>query len=77
MPPLLETLARAGLPPEQVTILVATGLHRGNTEAELAEMLGPQVMASGCRIVNHEARDSASHVDLGQTPRGLPVLVVP
>ena len=75
LPPLLETLAAAGLPPERVTILVATGLHRGNTEAELAEMLGPQAMACGCRIVNHAARDEASHADLGRTARGLPVQV--
>jgi len=75
LPPLLDTLAQAGLPPDRVTILNATGLHRGNTEAELAEMLGPEAMASGCRIVNHEARDEASHVNLGVTPRGLPVLV--
>ncbi|MBU0608485.1 MAG: nickel-dependent lactate racemase, partial [Armatimonadetes bacterium] len=75
LPPVLETLAAAGLSPERVTILVATGLHRGNTEAELAEMLGPEAMAAGCRIVNHEARDAASHVDLGRTPRGMPVQV--
>ncbi len=75
LPPVLETLAAAGLPPERITILVATGLHRGNTEAELAEMLGPEAMGSGCRIVNHEARDAASHADLGRTPRGLPVQV--
>ncbi len=75
LPPLLETLGQAGLPPEQVTILVATGLHRGNTDEELAEMLGPQVIASGCRIVNHVARDPESHADLGRTSRGLPVHV--
>ena len=75
LPPLLETLRQAGLLPERVTILVATGLHRGNTETELAEMLGPQVLASGCRIVNHMARDAESHTDLGRTPRGMPVRV--
>lgn len=75
LPPVLETLGRAGLPPEQVTVLVATGLHRGNTKDELTEMLGPQVLASGCRIANHEARDAASHADLGHTERGLPVQV--
>lgn len=75
LPPLLETLSEAGIPGERLTILIATGLHRGNTPEELAEMLGPAVMASGCRIVNHEAREAASHVDLGATPRGLPVQV--
>lgn len=75
LPPVLETLQQAGLPPERVLILVATGLHRGNTPEELAEMLGPEVMAYGCRIENHVARDAASHVDLGVTARGIRALV--
>jgi nickel-dependent lactate racemase len=75
LPPLLETLQAAGLPPQRVTILVATGLHRGNTPAELAEMLGPEVLASGCRVVNHDARDLSGQVDLGQTARGVPVKI--
>jgi nickel-dependent lactate racemase len=38
-------------------------------------MLGPEVMASGCRIENHHAREAQSHVDLGTTARGIPVKV--
>ncbi|NPV47879.1 MAG: nickel-dependent lactate racemase [Armatimonadetes bacterium] len=75
LPPILETLAEAGLPPERVLLLVATGLHRGNTPDELAEMLGPEIMASGVRIENHAARDAGSHLDLGRSPRGIPVQV--
>lgn len=75
LPPLLETLASAGLSPQRVTVLVATGLHRGNTPEELAEMLGPDVLASGCRVVNHDARDKDAQVDLGVTPRGIPVKI--
>lgn len=75
LPPVLQTLAEAGLPPARVLLLVATGLHRGNTPEELAEMLGPEVMASGVRIENHIARDADSHVDLGVSPRGIPVRV--
>lgn len=75
LPPLLEALTAAGLAPQDILILVATGLHRGNTEAELLEMLGPEAMQSGCRIENHDARDEASHVELGMTSRGIPVQV--
>lgn len=75
LPPLLETLAQAGLPPKRVTILVATGLHRGNTAQELQEMLGEEVCESGCHIINHEARQTEQHLYLGHTPRSLPVYV--
>ena len=75
LPPLLDCLAEAGIAKDDILILVATGLHRGNTEAELAEMLGPEVMAAGCRIENHAARDAQSQVDLGVTARGIPVHV--
>ncbi|MEN6642431.1 MAG: nickel-dependent lactate racemase [Armatimonadia bacterium] len=75
LPPILEALEEAGLPAERVLVLVATGLHRANTEAELLEMLGPEVLASGCRIENHVARDAESHAQLGRTARGIPVQV--
>ena len=41
---------------DDVTILVATGTHRGNTNDELLEMLGEDVMAA-VDVVNHDARD--------------------
>lgn len=75
LPPLLRCLQEAGLAAGEILILVATGLHRGNTEAELAEMLGPEVMAGGYHLANHHAREAESHVDLGVTARGIPVKV--
>ncbi len=75
IPALLEKLAEGGLPAERVTVLIGTGLHRGNTEDELREMLGEDVLASGARIVNHDARDEAGQVRLGTTVRGTPVFV--
>lgn len=44
---------------DDVVILVATGTHRANTDAELRSMLGDEVVDS-VRIVNHDARDMAS-----------------
>ena len=35
----------AGHPPDDVTILIATGTHRTNTPAELERMLGPDIVA--------------------------------
>ncbi|GII32967.1 nickel-dependent lactate racemase [Planotetraspora mira] len=57
---------------EDVVILVATGTHRGNTEAELRAMFGDQVV-DGVRIVNHDARDPGSLTWMGRHGDGVPV----
>ncbi len=74
LPPLLAEIEGAGVPREQVTILVATGTHRANTSAELDEMLGPAI-ARGYRVVNHDARDDSMLVCRGVTARGHPILL--
>ena len=75
LPPILDTLQAAGIAASDTLILVATGLHRGNTAAELAEMLGDEVLARGVRVENHIARDREAHVHLGETDRGIPAWV--
>ena len=57
---------------DDVVVLVATGTHRGNTPAELEAMFGPELLAK-VRVVNHDARDAASLVDLGTMGDGVPV----
>lgn len=57
--------------PEDVTILIATGTHRANTPEELLAMLGDEIIAS-CRVINHDARDDTSLVDLGESGNGVP-----
>src|SRR4051812_28986635 len=52
IPAVLEEL---GVPDDDVVILVATGTHRGNTEAEVRAMLGDDVVER-IRVVNHDAR---------------------
>jgi nickel-dependent lactate racemase len=74
LPPLLETLERAGIPPERIEILVATGLHRPNTPDELVEMTSPEIV-SRYRFRNHVARDAASHRCLGRTRRGTEIWI--
>jgi nickel-dependent lactate racemase len=44
---------------DDVTVIVATGTHRGSTEAELVELFGEDVVGS-VRVVNHDSRDRAS-----------------
>ncbi len=72
--PLLEILESAGLRRDDILILVATGLHREATQAEVVEMLGPHI-AANYHIESHQARDRASHVALGSTPGGIPALI--
>ncbi len=74
LPPILEGLAQGGLTPERILILIATGLHRPSSDAELNAMLGPEITAR-YRVANHVATDRAAHRDLGVTTTGVPVLV--
>ncbi len=72
--PLIEPLLAAGVPGERISVLVATGLHRPNEGAELAEVIGDPWVFAHARVENHFARDEAAHVDLGTTPgRNTPV----
>ncbi len=54
-----------------VVVLVATGTHRANTGSELEAMLGRDVLAR-VRVVNHDARDPGTLVELGPV-NGVPV----
>jgi nickel-dependent lactate racemase len=58
--------------PQDVTIFIATGTHRSNTEAELERMLGRDILGS-YRVVNHVSRDSSTLAYVGRTPTGVPV----
>jgi nickel-dependent lactate racemase len=63
LPPLLDELARAGVPDDRVTLLCATGTHRLATAAEMAELIGPELVAR-YRVVDHDAQ-SGDHVEVG------------
>jgi nickel-dependent lactate racemase len=58
--------------PEDITILVATGTHRANTDEELRSMLGSEIVER-YRVVNHDARDAATLKSVGVTASGVPV----
>jgi nickel-dependent lactate racemase len=74
LPPLLRTLEANGVARENITLLVATGLHRPSTVGELDEMVGPEIRQTH-RIVNHRARERDEQVFLGNTRRGTPVWI--
>jgi nickel-dependent lactate racemase len=74
LPPLLHSLHAAGVPIHGVTILIATGLHRGATEEEIRSILGPEIAAT-YHVVNHDARAGEDHRWLGSTSKGTPVYI--
>ena len=72
--PLIETMFAVGIDAADITVLVATGLHRPNLGEELAELVGDPWVTNRVAVVNHDALDDAAHVDFGETPTfGMPV----
>ena len=70
LPIVLRELAH--VPSDQITILIATGTHRGNTDDELAQMLG-QDLKDNYTIINHDAFDPSNLVLRGHTSGGIPI----
>lgn len=68
MPVLLREI-RKGNPDAQITILIATGCHRGTTEAELRAKFGDEIVDNE-RIVVHDCDDRANLMLLGMLPSG-------
>ncbi len=74
LPEVIRVLEAAGVPSDGIFILIATGTHRPSTEAEILEMVGPEI-AAGYRVLNHVAGDLETHRYLGETPNGVPIWV--
>ena len=74
LPILLAELESAGIARGDITLLNALGTHRPQTEAELQQMLGADLVAQ-YRCRQHDANADADLVALGQTARGHPVRI--
>jgi len=74
LPQLLATLEGAGVPRDQITILIATGLHRPNLGDELVELVGAEI-AANYRVENHHGTILDEHTYLGDSPRGVPIWI--
>lgn len=68
VPPMLDAIRR-GNPHAQITILIATGCHRGTTKAELIEKFGAEIVERE-RIIIHDCADEKSLVTIGTLPSG-------
>jgi len=74
LPPVLRRLEAAGIPRENIVILIATGLHRPATPAEIREIVGEEI-AREYRVENHDARVLSDHRFLGNTAAGTPAWI--
>jgi nickel-dependent lactate racemase len=71
---LLGDLAKYKIKKDQITILIATGLHRPNLDMELENLVGKQIKEE-YRIVNHYAKKRETCEFIGKTKRGTPIII--
>lgn len=56
-----NTLNQLGVPDDKITVIIAVGAHRCNTEEEFVEICGNDV-CHRIRVINHDAFDEANMV---------------
>jgi len=72
MPLLLKCLSDAGIPKQNITILMATGSHGEPRPDAMLKKVGPEA-ASSCRLLIHDCFRNVKQI--GKTTFGTPVLV--
>ena len=72
--PLMLRELREGNPGIEITLLVATGCHRGTTPEELAAKLGEEI-ANREVIRVHDAFSKEENVEIGTLPSGAPLVI--
>ena len=73
--PVIRELIRAGMEPGNITVLVATGLHRPNLDDELRELIGNDWVLNTVKVQNHYAKKDEDHVFLGMSQSGGKILL--
>jgi nickel-dependent lactate racemase len=71
---LLPVCEKAGIGPENLSLLVATGAHRAPTEQEYRQILGRFFEKLRPRCFHHDARND-DMIDIGTTRNGTPMLL--
>ena len=69
IPLLLDEFNAAGVPDENISLIIALGTHRFMTDEEILQKFGKETL-SRVAIRNHPFRDAGAHVDLGITENG-------
>ena len=74
LPHIFHALEENGIDRVNVTVLVATGLHRPSKPEELEEMVGVDIQKR-YRVVDHHARIIEEQTYLGETSSNTPVYI--
>ena len=74
LPHVIDGLNQAGIPDNDIEIIVASGTHRSMTAEEKLTKIGPEVM-SRIKISDHDCLDKNKLMDFGTTQRGTHLLV--
>jgi lactate racemase len=69
LPHLLDYLAQLGVGQKAVTVLFANGTHQKQSDAEMEQLVGPQIWKN-IRVIQHDARDDNSLEHVTTTTRG-------
>lgn len=69
LPVIIEELNSIGVKDDDITIVVATGTHRGHTPEEDLVVCGEEIVKR-FKIIQHDSRDKTSMVSLGKTSVG-------
>jgi len=73
LPPLLDELHQIGIKKENIIFIIATGIHRSNSQEEIKEMFGENIF-SAYNFINHNCDDP--HIkDLGKLKSTTGVIV--
>ena len=74
LPPLLQRLENLGLPPESVTLFIASGAHPKMSANEFPSIVPPEILAR-YQVISHDIENLENLVYLGRTKRGTPVWI--
>ena len=74
LPPLISELILWGIKKEDITIIIATGLHRKLTGKEINRLVGKEVMER-IKVINHDPYSKENLVYLGRTSRGSEIYI--
>ncbi len=72
LPPLLAEIEGAGIPSEEITLIIATGIHRSHDQEDNLAIFGAEICAK-YKIENHDCDNNL--VSLGQLSNGMDLII--